>query len=260
MNPSEPISRIAYLYATRNMNRMIAMMAYIATRSARPVITALLVLSLVNAFSQKENALLRSGNAAYEKGNFTDADKKYRKALELNKESFKGKFNLGTAVYKERNYDESGRIYSDLAGKKLSDKNSSMVYYNLGNSLLESKKYDESILAYQKSLVKNPGDLDAKYNLEYAKMMLRKQQEQQKQNQNNKNDKNKDQDKKDQQQKDQQDKNSDQSKNQQQDHRKISKDDAERMLEAMKNDEKKTMQKVQKEKMKGQKFVIEKNW
>jgi Ca-activated chloride channel homolog len=223
-------------------------------------ILSFLLLVLQGTFGQKENKLLRAGNSDFESGKFNEAEKKYRKALELNKESYKGKFNLGTAVYKEKNFEESSKIYSELAGNKLDPKARSNVFYNLGNSLLEAKKYDESILAYQKSLINNPLDKDAKYNLEFAKMMLKKQQQEQQKNQQNKDQQKKDQDKKDKQdqQQDQQDKNS-QSKNQQ-DHRKISKEDADRMLEAMKNDEKKTMQKVQKQKVKAAQVIIEKDW
>ena len=53
----------------------------------------------------------------------------------------------------------------------------------------------------------------------------------------------------------------DQDKKQSQDqNKKISKEDAERMLEALKNDEKKTMAKVKKEKAKVQQVTIEKDW
>lgn len=213
------------------------------------------------AFAQKENRLLRSGNSSYKEGKFTDAEKSYRKALELNKNSYKGKFNLGTAVYKEKNFEESAKIYEDLSNQKMDPKARADVYYNLGNSLMEAKKYDQSVMAYMKSLLSNPEDKDTKYNLEYAKAMQKKQQEQQKKDQQNK----KNQDKKDQDQKDKQDQNKDQNKENsqaknQQDHRKISKEDAERMLEALKNDEKRTMQKVQKQKAKAQPVLIEKDW
>lgn len=205
-------------------------------------------------FAQKENSLLRKGNAQYEKGNYKEAEKDYRKALEVNKESVKGKFNLGTAVYKEKNFDESARMFGELAEKNQDKDIQAKIYHNMGNSLLEAKKYDKSILAYKNALMNNPSDLDSKYNLEYAKLMLKKQQEQQK-----------NQDKKDQDKKDKKDQNKDQQKQDQknqppQDQKKLSKEDANRMLEALKNDEKKTMQKVKKEKAKVQVIGIEKDW
>jgi len=208
------------------------------------------------SFAQKENPLLRQGNRQFEKGNFKEAEKDYRKALELNKESVKGQFNLGAAVYKNNSFEESAKIYGNLAGKNNDRELQSKIFHNLGNSYLQAKEYEKSIPAFKNALMNNPKDLDTKYNLEYAKMMLKKQQQQQQQNKEN-------QDKKDQQ--DKQDKNKDQEneKNQQkqpQDQKKISKKDAERMLEALKNDEKKTMEKVKKQQAKVPVSGVEKDW
>ena len=215
----------------------------------------------LSGFAQKDVKLLREGNKLYDKGKYKEAEVDYRKALEINKESDKGKFNLGTAVYKEKNFNEATKIFEDLSGRQLDKQTKAKVYHNYGNSLLEAKQYDQSIAAYKNSLLNNPADKDTKYNLEYARSMLKKQQQQQKQQQQDKKQDKKDQDKKDQnnQNKDQQ--NKDQNKNQQQDqNKKISKDDAERMLEALKNHEKKTMSKVKKSKVKVQETVIEKDW
>lgn len=219
----------------------------------------LLFMLSASLLAQKENSLLRQGNKQYEKGNFKEAEKDYRKALEINKESVKGKFNLGTAIYQEKNFEESAKLYGDLAGKNQDRDVQSEIYHNMGNSFLEAKQYDKSILAYKNALMNNPKDFDTKYNLEYAKMMLKKQQEQQKKDQDKQN-----KDKQD-QKKDKKDQNKDQQKQDEknqppQDQKKLSKEDAARMLEALKNDEKKTMQKVKKEKAKVQVIGIEKDW
>jgi len=208
-------------------------------------------------FAQKENRYLREGNRLFEKGDFSAAEKDYRKALEVNRESMKGQFNLGTAVYKEKNYEESAGIFSGLGEKNLGKSDKAEVFHNLGNSLLEAQQYEKSIEAYKQALLNNPDDLDSKYNLEYARMKLQQQQQQNQQNKDQ-------QDKQDQQKEDQQDQQQNQDK---QDQKKpppkpdkISKEDAERMLEAMKNDEKKTMEKVKKQQAKVVVVGIEKDW
>ena len=212
-----------------------------------------------HGFAQKDVKLLRKGNNLYEQGKFKDAELNYRKALEINKESEKGKFNLGTAVYQEKNFNESNKIYEELSGKQLDKPTKAKVWHNFGNSLLESKQYEQSIAAYKNALLNNPADRDTKYNLEYAKLMLKKQQQQQ--NQQDKNQDKKDQDKKDQDQQKQDQQKKDQNKNKQQDqNKKISKEDADRMLEALKNDEKKTLAKLKKTQAKAEKVVIEKDW
>jgi Ca-activated chloride channel homolog len=218
----------------------------------------LLFLLSVPVFAQKENKLLRKGNSQYDQGNFKEAEKDYRKALEINKESVKGQFNLGTTVYQEKNFEESAKMYGELAGKNQDRDIQSKIYHNLGNSYMEAKQYDKSILAYKNALMNNPSDLDTKYNLEYAKMMLKKQQDQKRKDQDKQN-KDKQDQKKD--QKKNQDQNKQDQKNQPpQDPKKLSKEDANRMLEALKNDEKKTMQKVKKEKAKVQVIGIDKDW
>jgi Ca-activated chloride channel homolog len=209
--------------------------------------------------AQNDRKLIREGNKQYENGKYKDAELKYRKAVEANKNSVSGLFNLGDAVYQQKNFEESSKIFGNLAGTKLTPDEKATVLHNLGNSLLESKDYEKSILAYQNSLLNNPSDKDTKYNLEYAKMMLKKQQDQQKKDQQQQQKKDQQQQKKD-QQKDQKNDQKQDKKDQQDQNKKISKEDADRMLEAMKKDEKKTLQKVKKEKAQAQQVVIEKDW
>jgi tetratricopeptide (TPR) repeat protein len=239
----------------------------------------LLTFSLVDLSAQSEKKLVRQGNSEYEDGNFAEAEVEYRKALTENPNYYKGKFNLGDAMYNLENYEESGKIFNELAEANLNPEQKSKVHYNQGNNLMQEQKYGEAVEAFKKSLRLNPDDYDAKYNLEYARKKLAEQQQQQQQNQDqnqdqdkqdqedkqdqkdqqdqDKNDEQKDQDQKDQQ--DKQDQKQDQKQNdkkdqkqdqQQQQQQNISKQDAQRMLEALKNDEKSTLQKLQKEKAK----------
>ena len=218
----------------------------------------LLSLAALSSLAQKERKLLREGNTLYEKGKYKEAEMNYRKALDADKNSTRGLFNLGDAVYQQKNFEESSKIFGNLAGSKLSSGDKANVFHNLGNSLLEAKDYEKSILAYQNSLLNNPSDKDTKYNLEYAKLMMKKQQQQQKQQQQKKDQQKKD--KKDQKKNEQNKDQKSEKKDQQDQSKKISKEDADRMLEAMKKDEKKTLQKLKKDKAKVQQVLIEKDW
>jgi Ca-activated chloride channel homolog len=208
------------------------------------------------SYGQKEIKLIREGNKLYESGKYKDAEMNYRKAMDINKNSTIGSFNLGDAVYQQKNYDESSKIFGNLAGTNIPAPEKAKVFHNLGNSFLGAKDYEKSIMAYKNALLNNPSDKDTKYNLEYARQMLKKQQQQQQQQKKDEQNKDKQDNKQNDQNKDQkQDK-----KNQQDQPKKISKEDAQRMLEAMKNDEKKTLQKLKKEKAKVQQVLIEKDW
>ncbi len=249
-------------------------------------IALVLVLALISYVSvaQSTKKLVRQGNSQYEERNFSEAEVQYRKALTDNPNYYKGKFNLGDAMYEQENYEESGKIFNELAERQLEPEQKSGVYYNMGNSLMSEQKYQEAIEAYKNSLRLNPNDVDAKYNLEYARKKLQDQQQQQQnqdQNQNkqdkqdqqeqdqNKDDQQKDQDKKEQEQDKEQQQNQDQQQNDKSDQQKqqqqpqpqqISKEDAQKMLDALMNDEKNTLQELQKQKakaVKGKKSEID---
>ncbi len=161
--------------------------------------------------------LIREGNQLYEQKKYKEATNAYEKALSKDANNTAGQFNLGTSLYQQNKLDSSVAVLSNIS-KNAKDKGSkSMADYDIGNSLMQQQKWEDAIDAYKHTLINNPQDADAKYNLSYAEQMLKKQQQQQKNNKNqqnknqqNKNNENKnDQNKKNQNQqnKDQQNKN-----------------------------------------------------
>lgn len=192
------------------------------------------------ATAQKERKFVRGGNELYNKQDFEKAEVEYRKALDKEAESYEAAFNLGDALYKQKKYDEALQQFVNLAKQETNPEKLGELYHNIGNTLLSMEKTDESIEAYKESLRNRPGSEETKYNLEFARH--KKQQNQQDQNK---------------------DQNKDRNKEQQQQPNKISKEDAQRLLEALQNDEKKVQEKVQKEKVqqqKAKKMKIEKDW
>ena len=206
-----------------------------------------------NTFSQNEKKFIREGNKQYNQKNYNDAEVNYRKSLQKDSSYLNGKYNLANALYKQKNYDEAARIYSTLVDNEMDTKLKSDVYHNLGNSLLQKKEFEKSIDAYKQALKYNPKDFDTKYNLSYAMQMLKQQQNQKKE------DKKDNKDKKD-QNKDKQPKNQENKDKKQQEQKQVKKEEAERMLEALKNDEKRTIDKVKKQKAVGERGKIEKDW
>lgn len=221
---------------------------------------------------QVDRKFIREGNRLYDKDKFSQSETSYRKAIDKNKGSVDAVFNAGDALYRQKKYEEAGKQFvqsqsmNDETGKK------SESLYNLGNSLLMAKKLPESIDAYKSSLRINPDNKEAKYNLAYAQDLLREQQEQQnQQDKNNKdqndqkdNKENKDQNKQDEskdddQKQDQQQNNKD-AQQQPQQQQSISKEDAERLLNAIANDEKNVQEKVKLAKASKERVRTLKNW
>jgi len=215
----------------------------------------------VLVFGQNERKHIRSGNKLFldavkdttkiDTVKFSNAETEYRKALNKKPNDLQWNFNLADAIYKQKRFDEAAEKFAELGEKMTTPEEKARAYHNMGNSQLMNQKIDESIETYKKALRQNPTDLDTKYNLAYAQL-LKKKQDQQQQNQ----DQNQDQDKQDQdkqdQNKDQQNKNNqdqqnqDQQQKQQPQQNKISKENAEQLLQVLQNDERQIQDKVKK--------------
>jgi tetratricopeptide (TPR) repeat protein len=234
----------------------------------------LFLLGGIQLFAQ-EKRLIHKGNELYNQKKYTEAEDNYRKSVEKKGQDITGNFNLGDALYKQKKFADAAEQFNKLASSANNNKVvTAQAYHNLGNSYLENKKLQESIDAYKKALLNNPKDDETRYNLAYAQEKLKQQQQQQnKQNQQNKDNKNQDnknqqnkdnknQDNKNKDNKDQNKQNQDKDKDQQNAPHKdqLSKEDAQRMLDALNNDEKQTQDKLKNKKLKASKLNITKDW
>jgi len=241
-------------------------------------ISLLLILLLVSSgFSQSNRSTLNEGVDKYDEKKYTDAEVDFRKVVESSPKSFEANYNLGNTYYKQEKYDEAIKSYQSAFENAKDNESRAKIFHNVGNSLLKSNKIEQSVEAYKTALKYNPNDQDTKYNLSYALEMLKnkdknkqdkndqnkndqnKQDQQQQQNQNQ-DQQNKDQNKQDQQQqpKDQEAKQDNTKQPQQQKEQKISKDEAQRILDALKNNEKDLQKQLRKVKAKVRK--TDKDW
>jgi len=210
----------------------------------RSILILFLIFFVSIVIAQPAQKMVRSGNNKYNDGHFKEAEIDYRKALTKSPGSPKATFNLGNSLYKQQNYDQALSLYQKLALTENTETSKSNVFYNMGNSLFENKKYKESIDAYKMALRQNPKDEDIRYNLSYAMTKLQQEKKQQ-------------QDKKQQQK--QQQKQQEQ-KQQQQPKPNMSKQDADRMLNAMNNNEKRTLDKTKNKQNSSSQNQPEKDW
>jgi tetratricopeptide (TPR) repeat protein len=239
------------------------------------VLIYIAILATIPAMAQKERKYIREGNKAFEKDRFQNAEVAYSKALKEPKLQHDAGFNIGDALYKQEKYPDALEQFSSLKEMANDAEKKGKLYHNIGNTLLKQKKYKESIEAFKQALREVPDDMETKYNLAYAQKMLQEQQNKQKKNQqqNKQNQQNK-QDKQDQNQDQKQnnDQNKDKKKNQQQpnDNKnqnqqqqqqpQLSKQDAERLLKAIANDEKKIQEKVKEKQAKAKHKKTTKEW
>ncbi len=248
------------------------------------LVTCLFVVGITQSMAQSERKYVRKGNKLFNVEKYTESEVEYLRALEADSTSLPAIFNIGGAMYKQNKYNEALERYNKIAQSKIPSPVLPATMYNSGNALFQMGKYQEAVDAYKMSLRMNPSDTTAKFNLAYALLKLQQQQQQQ-QNQDQNQDKNQDKQNQDQNQdkqnqdqnqdKQNQDQNQNQDKQQQQQQQnqdkkeeesgaeyKISKEQAEKMLEAIQANEDKTQEKVKdKDKKKG--VIIRgsgKNW
>ncbi|HTP14050.1 MAG TPA: VWA domain-containing protein [Bacteroidota bacterium] len=238
-----------------------------------PIAGVILLVTMVTgptADAQTLRSTIRDGNRAYEKGKYSDAEVEYKKALQQDAKSHQGLFNLGDALYKQQRYDEAMREYNNAAVATKSPESKASSYYNLGNSFFRANKFPESIEAYKQALRTNPDDEDARYNLQLAidrmkqqqqnKNQQKNQKDQQQQNQQQNQDQKQNQNQNQQQQQQQpqnQSAKQDQTRTQQTKNQ-MPKEEADRILEALRNSEKQIQKELRKRP--AARVHVEKDW
>ena len=232
--------------------------------------------------AQVDRKDVRRGNRDFKKESWREAEIDYRKALVKDSLSVAANYNLANTLYREGDFEQARKVMETVKDVAPASASAADYFYNLGDAAIACEDWQAAVDAFKESLLRNPGDLDAKENYIYAKKKLEDQQNQQNQNQdqNQNNDQNQDQDQdqnqdqnddqnKD-QNKDQQDQNQNQNNNQNDQQKqdqnqgqqpKISPQAAQQMLQAIQAKEKETQDKVNKQKAEALKSrQKEKNW
>jgi len=182
-------------------------------------IIMLMILFLCTQASASKSAHVKEGTQFYEEGSYQAAIDQFKGALKEDPHSSIINYNMGTALYKSKSYDEA----IDYLHKSLINADSNLkqrTYYNLGNTFYKSamtqersdisfaiKLLKESLKEYEKSLIIKKKDRDAQHNYQLVKKeleRLKKKQERQKNQKNQKNQQNQDQQNQKQGQEDQQ--------------------------------------------------------
>ena len=117
------------------------------------------------------------GNRLYRGKKYPEALKKYTEAQLEAPDSPQLHYNLGNVFYRQGEVEKAREEYRRAlaaADRSLDPK----AVYNLGNTFLSQEQYPEAVGAYQRALKLDPGDFDAKRNLELALLRLKEKQKQ----------------------------------------------------------------------------------
>lgn len=234
------------------------------------LLLGLLFVSTVAALAQNDRTFIRQGNRQYRARKWTAAEVQYRKAIARNANNPQAVYNLGCALMMQQKDSLAMQQFAKSADLQTTNKiRRAKSFHNMGVIMQNHQEFAKAIECYKMALRNNPQDNETRYNLALCKHQLKNQKNRQNQNKNKsgndknnkdkQNKKNKDQNKDQDKQKNNQNKDkNNQSQKPEQD--KMSRDNAEQLLNAAVQQEKATKQKMQKAMSQPRRRQYDKNW
>lgn len=111
--------------------------------------------------------LMRKGNGLYARGKYEEALEVYQQAEVLEPDATAIRYNLGNTLYRLERYQEAVKEL-ELAATDKNARRRAEALYNIGNALYRAGELEGAIRAYISALVMNPADRQAKENLEFC--------------------------------------------------------------------------------------------
>lgn len=228
----------------------------------------MLLVGTAQAGAQTDRNLIRQGNRAFKSQKWAVAETQYRKAISKNQKNPQAIYNLGCALMAQQKDSMAIQQFTNAAQLETNRLRRAASYHNMGVIMQNHREYAQAIEYYKMALRCNPQDNETRYNLALCKKLLKNNPQNKDKNKNNK-DKNKD--KKDQNKdknKDNKDKNDDKNnkndknnQNQNQPNQdKMSRENAEQLLNAAVQQEQATKRKLQKAMSQPRRKAYDKNW
>ena len=200
---------------------------------------------------------LREGGKLYKSQKYGQALDVYNQILKKQPQNTQASFGAGASSYFLKDYSAAEKAFTQSAqdGSRLQQD----ALFNLGNTYYRANNKEKAIESYKQAILKNPNDKEAIHNLQLVLSNPPSQN-----NQNKQNDKNEDKNSPNQDNKDQSDNGGQSPQDQQQEAKQqpqpqqMNQEDAERILQMARNNEKKAPS--QQGRGSGNNFNVEKDW
>jgi len=145
------------------------------------------------AAAQPGRGAVAAGNRLYDEGRYEEAHEQYLEALRQAPDSTIVPFNDGNALYRSEELQRAMESYRQAIENR-DPGVEAQAWYNLGNVFYKQHQLEPALEAYKEALRRNPADTDAKHNFELTLEQLEQQQQQQpSDDQQDENDENQDQ-------------------------------------------------------------------
>ena len=215
-----------------------------------------------SCLAQNDRSLIRQGNRAARSNALTEAETAYRKAISANRENSQAIYNLAIVQLAQSKTKEAMKSFRQAAELEKVPRRKAKSYHNIGTIYQNQRQYQPAIEAYKEALRLDPENFKTRYNLALCKKLLKNDKKNNNKNKNNKkNKKNKNKDQNKDKQKDQNKNKNDRNKSQnQQNQPKMSKQNAEQLLNAAIQQEKATKQRMNKSMSQPRRKQYDMNW
>ena len=211
------------------------------------VTVAMLLVGTAQVGAQTDRNLIRQGNRAFKSQKWAVAETQYRKAISKNQKNPQAIYNLGCALMAQQKDSMAIQQFTNAAQLETNRLRRAASYHNMGVIMQNHREYAQAIEYYKMALRCNPQDNETRYNLALCKKLLKNNPQNKDKNKNNK-DKNKD-------------KNNKNNQNQNQPNQdKMSRENAEQLLNAAVQQEQATKRKLQKAMSQPRRKAYDKNW
>jgi len=242
----------------------------------------LLLSPILGVLGQTQSAIdlkghLINGVAQFSSGEFSDATTSFSNGSTLEKFEDIAAYNLGRTLMETEDLEGATSAFQQAIASSENSKLKSNAWYNTGNIALQSQDPEAAVNAYKSALRNSSTNNEARHNLAIANKMLQQQEQQEKQEGEEGEEGEKDEEQKqeeqqgeeeqegeeqkqEEQQGEEEQEGEEQKQEEQQVEGQISKEDMARILENLENKEAEIQAKLRRQKGKGEKKTIEKQW
>lgn len=147
------------------------------------IVAAVVLLLLLTGCGAGAKKLTQQGNEAYARAAYDEALGLYQAAQIKDPELAEPYYNAANALYREGQYAAALEQLQIALSYAEDETLAQRALFNSGNAAYNDQDTAAAVAAYTEALLLNPGDQDAKYNLELALQQQQEEQQQQDQQQ-----------------------------------------------------------------------------
>jgi Ca-activated chloride channel family protein len=143
----------------------------------------LVTVAAASPFGGKAHRKVEEGNRLYAEGQLDDALRAYTEAQVSAPDAPELLYDIGNVLYRNDDLISAEEAYAKALASA-PPAWAGAAAYNHGNALFAQERFEDAAASYRRALEFDPGDVDAKHNLEIALRRVQQEQQQQQDQQN----------------------------------------------------------------------------